>query len=133
MQPLKPVSNRIRVALGGAFFLLFVAVWAAITSGGFVGAMFLKSPTATLATGYNLFAEFGFIRDVGITVFRVVGGFVLAAIVAVPLGIAMGAFKPIEAFFEPFISFARYLPASDRKSTRLNSSHLGISYAVFCF
>src|SRR5438045_8002222 len=23
-------------------------------------------------------------------------------------------------------------PASDRKSTRLNSSHLGISYAVFC-
>src|ERR1039458_10104431 len=25
------------------------------------------------------------------------------------------------------------LPAGDRKSTRLNSSHLGISYAVFCF
>src|SRR5205814_10192479 len=24
------------------------------------------------------------------------------------------------------------LPKSDRKSTRLNSSHLGISYAVFC-
>src|SRR5205814_6574114 len=24
------------------------------------------------------------------------------------------------------------MPASDRKSTRLNSSHLGISYAVFC-
>ena len=29
-----------------------------------------------------------------------------------PLGIAMGAYKPVEAFFEPFISFARYLPAS---------------------
>src|SRR5262245_63540872 len=26
----------------------------------------------------------------------------------------------------------RWLLASDRKSTRLNSSHLGISYAVFC-
>src|ERR1035438_5515778 len=26
----------------------------------------------------------------------------------------------------------RLPPASDRKSTRLNSSHLGISYAVFC-
>jgi NitT/TauT family transport system permease protein len=25
---------------------------------------------------------------------------------------AMGAYKPIEAFFEPFISFSRYLPAS---------------------
>src|SRR5258705_7285715 len=26
----------------------------------------------------------------------------------------------------------RIFPAKDRKSTRLNSSHLGISYAVFC-
>src|SRR5437899_6209745 len=26
----------------------------------------------------------------------------------------------------------RYADALDRKSTRLNSSHLGISYAVFC-
>src|SRR5436853_380956 len=25
-----------------------------------------------------------------------------------------------------------FAPAQDRKSTRLNSSHLGISYAVFC-
>ena len=29
-----------------------------------------------------------------------------------PLGVAMGAYKPVEAFFEPFVSFARYLPAS---------------------
>src|SRR5438045_7578637 len=27
---------------------------------------------------------------------------------------------------------ARWSPGPDRKSTRLNSSHLGISYAVFC-
>src|SRR3546814_5590833 len=46
------------------------------------------------------------------TVWRVVGGFVMAAVIAVPLGILMGAFKPIEAFFEPFVSFSRYLPAS---------------------
>src|SRR5947199_5863051 len=28
--------------------------------------------------------------------------------------------------------YLRTLPGRDRKSTRLNSSHLGISYAVFC-
>src|SRR5262249_20311672 len=38
--------------------------------------------------------------------------FALAAVIGVPLGIAMGAYKAVEAFFEPFISFARYLPAS---------------------
>src|ERR1044072_6096404 len=65
-----------------------------------------------LREGWALFAKFGFAGDIAITVWRVVGGFVLAAVCAVPLGIAMGAYKPIEAFFEPFVSFARYLPAS---------------------
>src|SRR5262245_63728645 len=31
-----------------------------------------------------------------------------------------------------FISWAMIVTMLDRKSTRLNSSHLGISYAVFC-
>ena len=65
-----------------------------------------------LRDGWELFAKFGFRYDIGMTVWRVFGGFVLAAVIAVPLGIAMGAWKPVEAFFEPFVSFARYLPAS---------------------
>ena len=111
-EPLKPVSRGARIFLGTIFFVLFFGLWALVTWGGFIDPMFLKTPLDTLVTGYILFAEFGFINDVGITLFRVVGGFMLAAVVAVPLGILMGAFKPIEAFFEPFISFARYLPAS---------------------
>src|SRR3989475_2169317 len=74
--------------------------------------MFLKDPLYMLVTGYKLFAEFNFIRDVGVTIWRVLGGFVIAALIGVPLGIVMGAYKPVEAFFEPFVSFARYLPAS---------------------
>ena len=112
MTPLKPVPRARRVALGIAFFVLFVAVWSAATLGGFVSKTFLADPLTMLHEGYALFTQHGFARDVGMTVWRVVGGFVLAAAVGVPLGIAMGAFKPIEAFFEPFVSFARYLPAS---------------------
>ena len=112
MTPLRPISRRRRVALGIAFFVLFLLAWAAVTLGGFVPKTFLADPAAMLREGYELFAQHGFAKDVGITVWRVLGGFVLAAILGVPLGIAMGAFKPIEAFFEPFVSFARYLPAS---------------------
>src|SRR5256885_4566740 len=39
-------------------------------------------------------------------------------------------FKPL-AGFEPFWRGEAPAPAGDRKSTRLNSSHLVISYAVF--
>ncbi|MFI4925206.1 MAG: ABC transporter permease, partial [Vicinamibacteria bacterium] len=112
MKPLVPVSRARKVALGVAFFVVFVAAWSLATFGGFVSKTFLADPAAMLREGYALFAQHGFAKDVGITVWRVLGGFVIAAILGVPLGIAMGAFKPIEAFFEPFVSFARYLPAS---------------------
>ena len=111
-EPLKPVSRAAKAFLGTIFFVLFFGAWALATFGGIIDPMFLKDPWYTLTVGWSLFAEYDFIKDVGITIFRVVGGFALAAVVAVPLGIAMGAFKPVEAFFEPFISFARYLPAS---------------------
>jgi NitT/TauT family transport system permease protein len=62
--------------------------------------------------GWNLLVQHGFLKDIGVTIWRVLGGFVIAAAVGVPLGMAMGAYKPVEAFFEPFISFSRYLPAS---------------------
>jgi NitT/TauT family transport system permease protein len=112
MTPLKPISRARKAAYGVAFFVVFVAAWSAATLGGFVSPTFLADPVAMLREGYALFAQYGFAKDVGLTVWRVGGGFVLASIVAVPLGIAMGAYKPVEAFFEPFVSFARYLPAS---------------------
>ncbi len=98
--------------LGIGSFALFLGVWALASYGGLVPPLFLASPGRTLASGVALFTEYGFLGDIGITVFRVVGGFAIAALVGVPLGLAMGAFKPVEAFFEPFVSFARYLPAS---------------------
>jgi NitT/TauT family transport system permease protein len=112
MRPLVPVSPSTRVVLGVSFFVLFFAVWAIATFGGFVSKIFLADPLAMIRSGWDLLINQGFLKDIGMTVSRVLGGFLIATALAVPLGIAMGAYKPIESFFEPFVSFARYLPAS---------------------
>ena len=112
MKPLTPVEPGARIALGSSFFVLFVAVWALATFGGFVQKTFLADPVQMLKSGWLLLTEMGFAFDIGMTVWRVLGGFILAALLALPLGVLMGAYKPIEAFFEPLVSFARYLPAS---------------------
>jgi NitT/TauT family transport system permease protein len=112
MKPLTPVSPGARVTLGVSFFVLFVAAWAVATLGGYVQKTFLADPITMVRSGWTLLTEMGFARDIGMTVWRVVGGFIIAAALALPLGVLMGAYKPIEAFFEPFVSFARYLPAS---------------------
>ena len=112
MRPLRPVGAAARAVLGMSFFVLFVAAWSAATFGGLVSPFFLASPAQMVRDGWSLMVDHGFALDIGVTVWRVVGGFALAAAVAVPTGIAMGAWKPVEAFLEPFVSFARYLPAS---------------------
>jgi NitT/TauT family transport system permease protein len=112
MKPLTPVLPTTRIVLGISFFVLFVALWSAVTFSGWVSPIFLADPVKMVKSGYTLLTEMGFLKDIGMTVWRVVGGFLIAAVIALPLGVMMGAYKPIEAFFEPFVSFARYLPAS---------------------
>ena len=112
MKPLTAVAPGARIALGVGFFVVFVALWSLATFGGFVQKTFLADPLTMLRSGWTLLTEMGFAYDIGMTVWRVLGGFLIATALALPLGVAMGAYKPVEAFFEPFVSFARYLPAS---------------------
>ncbi len=112
LAPLEPVRAQSRWLLGIGFFILFVAVWAFFTLGGYVSPTFLASPVTMVQEAVLLFTEFNFIHDIGMTIWRVLAGFILATLIAVPLGIAMGAHKGVEAFLEPFVSFCRYLPAS---------------------
>src|SRR3954452_17906 len=104
MKPLSPVSNSTKAVLGLLFFILFFAAWAYATLGGYVSKTFLADPLTMIREGWLLLTKHGFLYDIGMTIGRVLGGFALAALVAVPVGILMGAYKPIEAFLEPFVS-----------------------------
>ena len=112
LAPLEPVRAQSRWLLGIGFFILFFTAWAFFTLGGYVSPTFLASPVTMVQEAILLFTEFNFSHDIAMTIWRVLAGFILASLVAVPLGIAMGAHKGVEAFLEPFVSFCRYLPAS---------------------
>src|ERR1039458_5270807 len=63
-------------------------------------------------------------------------GFSLRAFSAITFGLLLGTVVALlvdrSGLFENAEANVRWLIRLDRKSTRLNSSHLGISYAVFC-
>ena len=55
--------------------MLFFAVWALATLGGFVSKTFLADPVTMVEDGWLLLSKFGFAKDIGVTIWRVVGGF----------------------------------------------------------
>jgi NitT/TauT family transport system permease protein len=110
--PREPIPKSLYVFLTFGSFGFFLVVWAILTYGGVIDPLFLPSPGRVFEAGYDLFAELSFSTDILNSVYRVMVGFLLAAVIGVPLGLIMGTFKAAEAFTEPVIGFIRYMPAS---------------------
>ncbi|MDO9031579.1 MAG: ABC transporter permease, partial [Hydrogenophaga sp.] len=55
--------------------------------------------------------ELGLLEDMGISVYRVVAGFLLSAVIALPLGLLIGSFRSVQALLEPLTDLIRYMPA----------------------
>ena len=101
----------IAIALGVAVWVLFFGLWELSVPMGWVTELLVPGPHKVAVALYDLFANRGFLSDVGISIYRIIISFILACVIAVPLGILMGSFSAIEAFFNPFVSAWRYLPA----------------------
>jgi NitT/TauT family transport system permease protein len=86
-------------------------MWAALAAWGGMDPTFLPSPTAVLAKTWTWATETGLLEDMGISIYRVVAGFVLSAVIALPLGLLIGSFRSVQALLEPLTDLIRYMPA----------------------
>lgn len=72
---------------------------------------FLPSPAETLESLKLLFSNGTLWADIVASVSRVIKGWLLSVIFAVPLGLLVGNFKPVRWLVEPILSFFRFVPA----------------------
>lgn len=91
--------------------LIPFALWWILASTGWVDPKFLPTPPMVLQAGINLWQEGFLLGDTLASFLRVLGGFLLAALVAIPLGIGMGAFASVRSLMEPLVGIVRYMPA----------------------
>lgn len=97
--------------LSVAFMFL---LWIFVTVTGLANPLFLPGPDAV----YQAFTEtlfFGYqgstlLEHIGTSLYRIMVAFLLACLVGIPLGIAMGISRTTNAIFNPFIEFYRPLP-----------------------
>jgi NitT/TauT family transport system permease protein len=111
LTPKAAIPRRAVLVLGVAGFLVIVAVWT-LAAVAIDNPSFLPTPLEVVTAWIDMFQTQGFLGDVGWSAFRIVGGFLLAAVAAVPLGLLMGSFEVVRSFFQPPINAIRYMPAS---------------------
>ena len=107
----KPIPLYWTLVLGVAVWVIFFGVWELAAAKGWVNTLFMPPPHQVLSTLYTMIVEKGFLYDIGTSIYRILASFALACAVAIPLGVLMGSFRSIDAFFNPFVSAWRYLPA----------------------
>lgn len=105
------IPPRWRWSLMALSVVVPVLVWTAISITGWVDSRFLPTPMMVWQALIKLWQDDYLISDALSSFLRVSGGFALAAIASVPLGIGMGAFRSIRALLEPIVGIVRYMPA----------------------
>lgn len=107
-----PVRNALLLTL--AFVGVVLVAWLIITWGRtgerMVQPLILPSPMEVVKAFGPLHFEQGLVRSIVTSWMRVTTGFVLAAIIAIPLGIYMASFPGVAAFFKPLALAGSYVP-----------------------
>lgn len=105
-------GGSIWVPIASVVGILFV--WWLVTTFGWVKPLFLPSPQAVWAKFAQIWREgytnTPFLEHLGISTARVFGAFLLACLIGIPVGIAMGMSPLVRGILDPPIEFYRPIP-----------------------
>lgn len=108
------VGLPLKIILGTIPVLLIFAAWFLATCGQaedrIISPTILPSPGEVVHSIHSLWFEAELSRSILASTFRVLVGFGVACLFALPLGILMGAFTKVRAFLDPVMVFLAYLP-----------------------
>jgi len=94
----------------GTFALLLALWWLAAATAPAGKQLFLPTPAQVVAKLGALAGDGTLWQDVGVSVYRITLGYLLATVMALVLGPLMGVSARIEAALEPLFDFIRYMP-----------------------
>lgn len=106
------VSARTRSAIrAGITLIVFALIYEAIARSGYFPAVLMPPLSKIGVTLWANLIDGTLIAHAAATMYRVLVGMGIAIVVAVPLGILMGRFKPVEQFFLPLASALMPIPS----------------------
>jgi len=112
LAPKEPIPRAVSLPTSLLGAVALFAAWALLTYGRIVDPLFLPAPHIVLMAAADMAENGSLWRHVAASCSVVLVGFMLASVIAVPLGIVMGSFALVQALLEPPVNFVRYIPVS---------------------
>jgi len=106
-----PLSRRQYWVFAALGLLAPLALWWLVSSSASVDKVFMPGPLDVYHRLITWYVDDDLMSNIWISVYRVTAGFALSAIIALPLGLLIGTFRPVQAVLEPLTDFIRYMPA----------------------
>lgn len=106
----QPISQPARVVLGVAAWGMVLASWFALSHSGLLPPFALPDPMGVAKAFVSLWTEYDLPGNVFMSWWRIAQAFVVSAVVAIPLGLAMGAFPAVFHFVNPLVAPMRSMP-----------------------
>lgn len=109
----KEHNKKVNVLYGLEYIVLIVAiiaVWAAMESAGKINALILPAPMDIVTTFVGSIKDGSLLSNLGISVVRVLKGYVIAAVCGITLGILIGLSKHLERLTNLIIQILRPIP-----------------------
>jgi NitT/TauT family transport system permease protein len=107
-----PLPRNVGLALGLVAPAVVLGGWCIASYGGLAPPDFLPSPTEVVRGTLQLFLQHDLGTAILVSTRRIALSFLLASALALPLGVFMGAFAPVNRIFEPVMAPLRYMPIS---------------------
>jgi NitT/TauT family transport system permease protein len=104
------LDRRLDVSIAVGASALLILVWEIVGQSHLVNPLFLPAPSAVVASLWDMTLHKNLLWHAGVSTLRVWVAFLIAAAMAIPIGILISSYRPIGAALEPIMDFIRYLP-----------------------
>ncbi|MBI1845523.1 MAG: ABC transporter permease [Candidatus Rokubacteria bacterium] len=76
-----------------------------------VSSVLFPPPTVVFSKGLRLVRNGVLLEHLSASMQRILAGFIAGSLLGIPIGLAMGSFRPVRKLLEPYTEFLRFIPS----------------------
>src|SRR5262249_29193159 len=99
-----------RSIIGAGTLIAALAIWELVARAGLIDPLFIAAPSRIARAGYTLMATGEIWPDLRVSGSEFLLGYVLAAIVGIPIGVATGWYRRLSFLLGPFVDTLNAVP-----------------------